>query len=171
MVRIFFGLLVLSLNGACDFSGQKNVLPKDIVGAYEYYYPHNTNNLIENHYIVFEEENGKVIGRYYGTSDDFDDGREGYLPGFYVAEIMRPNIKNSELSFDVAISEDDLFLNNIGHKVKSSSEINKENHPRWIHDYQPDIRLSRSTIHLSGKLIDGDIHIQTKNGLRWFRKL
>jgi len=171
MVRIVFGLLALSLIAGCNLDSQENGLPKDIVGTYEYFYPHNTSDLIENHYIVFEEVNGKVIGRYYGTSDDFDDGREGYLPGFYVAEIKNPILKNGKLSFDVKISENDLFLNNIGHEVKSSREIVTKKHPRWIQDYQPGIKLSRSAIHLSGKVIDSDIHIQTKDGLRWFRKI
>ena len=171
VVRIILGLMFLSFAIGCSPDGETDVSPKDIVGTYEYLYPHSSPSLIENHYIVLEEQNGQIIGRYYGTSDDFDDAREGYLPGFYVAEIQNFKVHDNQISFDITITEDDLFLNNFGHKIKSTSDIDTNKHPGWIRDYQPGIRLSRKSIHFSGKIIGTEIRIQTNEGPRGFRKI
>ncbi len=53
-------------------------------GIYEHVHEHNSEHLIENHYIEILDKKGKIQGIYYGTSDDFDAAREGYLPGFFL---------------------------------------------------------------------------------------
>jgi hypothetical protein len=146
------------------------MLPENIAGTYEYVYPYNTTNLTENHYIVFEKKTGDLTGRYYGTSDDFDDTREGYLPGFYVADMKNLSIDNNKISFTITISEDDLVLNSFGHEVKSIDELDKNKHPRWVSDYQPGNKLSRYGITLSGSISGNEIHLETKYGERIFRK-
>ena len=80
-----------------------------IVGIYEYKYEHNTKDLIENHYIKLEETNGKIFGIYYGTSDDFDEARENYLPGFFKAKMLDINITDSKISFKVKVNASDIY--------------------------------------------------------------
>jgi hypothetical protein len=68
---------------------------QNIDGCYEYIYPDNTSDLIENHYIVLK--NG--TGLYYGTSDEFDEARTEYLPGFFVVPMQNLSIDNDSIRF------------------------------------------------------------------------
>jgi hypothetical protein len=80
-----------------------------VLGVYEYKYEYNTKDLTENHYIKLEEINGKVSGIYYGTSDDFDEAREGYLPGFFKANMLNINITDSKINFKVKVNASDIY--------------------------------------------------------------
>jgi hypothetical protein len=73
----------------------------ELSGVYEYIYEHNTADLIENHYIEFE--NGK--GFYYGTSDDFDQAREGYYPGFFMAQINKLEMDGNKMLFSLSVND------------------------------------------------------------------
>lgn len=78
-------------------------------GIYEYVYEYNTRDLIENHYLEFIRTNGKIDGYYYGTSDDFDEAREGYLPGFFSARMKDLVVQGPNISFEVEVKDADLF--------------------------------------------------------------
>jgi hypothetical protein len=80
-----------------------------ITGTYEYIYPYNTSDLQENHYIELKENKGRLSGTYYGTSDEFDKGREGYLPGFFKVEMKEISFKNDILEFTITIKSEDIF--------------------------------------------------------------
>ena len=73
----------------------------ELLGVYEYVYEHNTEDLIENHYLEFKEGNAF----YYGTSDDFDEAREGYYPGFFMKQINNLELNGENLSFNVIVSD------------------------------------------------------------------
>jgi hypothetical protein len=85
----------------------------------------------ENKYIVLEENNSNITGKYYGTTDDFDQAREGYLPGYFVVEMKNLLIENNEISFYIELTENDLFDKVIDLNIKSSSEISLTENPRW----------------------------------------
>ena len=74
-------------------------------GIYEYVYEYNTESLIENHYIELSKKNGKIVGQYYGTSDDFDEAREGYLPGFFSSPMKNLRINGNKITFEVKPSK------------------------------------------------------------------
>ncbi len=120
---------------------------KKKLGIYEFVYEHNTKLLIENHYIELVEKNGIIKGRYYGTSDDFDDAREGYLPGFFSAEMNNLQIKGNDISFEV---KPDKFLNNA---VTPLMQNNKNS--IWDMVYRYDKRFYQGTYY------DGKIVIQS----------
>ena len=170
-INLIFSLLAFSLIAGCASNNRTNESPNGVSGTYEYVYPYNTNDLTENHYIVIENNKGELKGRYYGTSDDFDDAREGYLPGFYVAEMKNLRVDENRISFTITIDEDDLVLNNFGHEVKSIKELDPGKHPLWVRDYQPGLKLSRTTITMSGKISGNEIHLETKQGSRVFHKI
>lgn len=79
-----------------DFISYFKPLADSLSGIYKYQYPYNTEDLQENHYI-------EIIGNtvtYYSTTDDFDEAREGYLPGFFSTEI-KLNITDSIFTFNL----------------------------------------------------------------------
>lgn len=73
----------------------------ELLGVYEYDYEHNTEHFIENHYLEFKEG----IAYYYGTSDDFDEAREEYYPGFFKAKIADLEINGGNITFNVQVSD------------------------------------------------------------------
>ncbi|WP_157518154.1 hypothetical protein [Flagellimonas lutaonensis] len=73
----------------------------ELLGVYEYVHEYNTEDLIENHYLEFKE--GQSF--YYGTSDDFDEAREGYYPGFFKAQIDNLEFNGENLTFDITVSD------------------------------------------------------------------
>lgn len=79
----------------------KTELTIELSGIYEYVYDYNTEDLIENHYLEFKADNAF----YYGTSDDFDRAREGYYPGFFMAQIDNMKMDRNYFSFSLNVSD------------------------------------------------------------------
>jgi len=107
-IRYSFLLLSLCLVVSTAFAQQEKS-PIPLSGIYEYIYEYNTKDLIENHYLEFKNANGKIEGTYYGTSDDFDEAREGYLVGFFSASMKNLVIQGSSISFEVEVKDADMF--------------------------------------------------------------
>jgi hypothetical protein len=83
---------------------KKNENFKLLEGTYEYVYEHNT-DIVENHYIQIK--NGK--GFYFGTSDDFDNAREGYYVGFFRARMDSLKISRTNISFSLFVNDSMFF--------------------------------------------------------------
>jgi hypothetical protein len=98
-----------------------------IDGIYEYVYPHNTADLIENHYIVLKSG----AGLYYGTSDEFDEARTEYLPAFFVARMQDLNVSNASIKFNLKITSADLFTRAVSLKLKSSLDAKNAGYKQW----------------------------------------
>ncbi len=133
--NILFGLLI-SIT-AC---GLNHKLPKyaEIVsgnnkfaGVYEYVYPDNTADLIENQYIVLTEINGNLSGNYYGTSDEFDEAREGYRPGFFVSPMDQLQITGDTIRFELNTQNSDFMTKAIELKIKSTKEAVNAGYKNW----------------------------------------
>jgi len=101
--KLSFLLLLFSISYSSTIvAGSEVEIP---TGVYEYVYEYNTESLIENHYIELSKKNGKIVGHYYGTSDDFDEAREGYLPGFFSAPMINLKINGNKITFEVSPSK------------------------------------------------------------------
>jgi hypothetical protein len=128
-----------------------NKKPNQVLGIYEYKYEYNTKELTENHFIKLEEVNGKISGIYYGTSDDFDEAREDYLPGFFKANMLDIIITGSIINFKVRVNSSDIF-------VKAITPFNNpKNNKQWT------IRLNYFERYYFGKISDNKIIIETKD--------
>ena len=109
-------------------------------GTYEYAYPYNTEQLIENHFIVLDCSREPLRGWYYGTSDDFDRGREGYLPGFFVAEMRGLTVSEARIHFTIQVAEEDYFTEPVPLVYRGAEEVPKEEFEQWGHGIRADPR-------------------------------
>ena len=130
--------------------------PKYLSKIYEYTYEYNTEDLIENHYIEFDKD--KMY--YYGTSDDFDQGREGYLPGFFYCEVFDFKSNKNKINFSLTVSDSIFYKEAISPILPYKA---KEN---W------DIGISSKTRKYKGEISGDTIFIETENfDLRKFIRL
>ena len=116
---------------------QKGKSSADLSGTYEYIYPYNSAGLIENQYIVLIQNKTGYSGWYYGTSDEFDSAREGYLPAFFVTEMLNLKISNDTITFKLAISDNDLLTEPVNLKLRSTEEAIKAGYSKWSNMINP----------------------------------
>jgi hypothetical protein len=103
-------------------SGAIAQTPERVCGTFEYVYPHNVGLYAENHYIVLDCEGAEVRGRYYGTSDDFDRGRDSYEPGFHVSEMQDLVIAGNEIRFTLTVPDQGFFAIPVPFAYRSAQE-------------------------------------------------
>jgi hypothetical protein len=81
------------------------------------------------------------------------------------------SIQGQKISFQIELQADDLFIKPIELSIRSSQEVDRKKNKRWITDYQPGIRLTRSFITYTGEIRNGELHITTQYGVRVFKKI
>ena len=165
-----FGLAV-SVLALCMFIGSaaQAAGASDYAGTYVYNYEYGDD---ENHYIVLENVSGKIAGRYYGTSDDFDDAREGYAPGFYVADMRNLQIKGNAITFEIKLTEDDMFSKPVALKYKSGKQVPKKENPSWENKQIVTFAASSgdNPKKFKGNIANGEITLETGYEPRVFKK-
>ena len=130
-----------------------------LIGIYEYVYEYNSDEWNENHYMEFKKLDGKQHGTYYGTSDDFDDAREGYPPGFYKQTMENIVITDTSVSFDLRVSNNQMLTKQVT-PLKETS-----NNSAWGRGGEKILR------HYSCQIKDDTITMETAYGPRVFSKL
>ncbi|MGF7057425.1 hypothetical protein [Brassicibacter mesophilus] len=139
-------------------------------GIFKYDYENDSEDLIEDHYIVLEIVNGKLQGRYYGTSDEFDEVREGYYPGFFVANMQNLEIVDDVITFSVEVQESDLFSKEISVEYKTSGEIPLDENPIWENRHIIE-GVEQNPRHYTGRIVDGEILLEVEYGTRVFKRV
>jgi len=105
-------------------------------GIYEYKAPYDAS--YENQYIVLTEKGGKVTGFYYGTSDEFDDVREGYYAGYFVAQMNDLKITGDSIEFVLKVENSDFLTKLIDLKITSTQEAIKAGNENWHVYFSPE---------------------------------
>jgi hypothetical protein len=154
-MRVTFIATTLIATAAC--AAQRESRAAGYPRVYEYTYEFNTPSLVENHYIVLDSAGGAIRGWYFGTSDDFDSGREGYLPGFFVAPMEGLRISGDAISF--ALRPRELFASPVPLRYRDSAAMPRELLQKWTGPaLQPDRRsysgaaaVDRITLDVDGK--------------------
>ncbi|TCO68057.1 hypothetical protein [Marinisporobacter balticus] len=141
-------------------------------GIYKYDYDYETDSkdLIEDHYIVLEIVNEKLQGRYYGTSDEFDEVREGYYPAFFVADMKKLKILDNEITFSIEIKESDLFSKAINTKYKTGEEISLKENPRWVNAHMIEGN-KQNPRNYKGRIVGEEILLEVEYGPRVFKRV
>lgn len=73
--------------------------PQNRTVTYRWQYPY-VSRPPEDQFIVWDTVARQ--GWYYGTTDEFDQAREGYVPGFFVAAMKELQLNGDSISFVVA---------------------------------------------------------------------
>ncbi|MBN2826755.1 MAG: hypothetical protein JXQ26_02135 [Tissierellales bacterium] len=137
---------------------------QDYTGTYHYTYEHNTETLVEDHYIVLDTSNEKMVGWYYGTSDEFDFAREGYYPGFFVLPMKDLEVSDQVITFTLELKEGMLFEHPIDLTCLSLKDIDREENPHWTVTQVSGIQ------EYSGSIVDGKITLNFEDSDRIFEK-
>jgi hypothetical protein len=130
--------------------------------VYEYVYPYNTPDLIENHFIVLDSSGGAVRGWYYGTSDEFDTAREGYLPGFFVAPISGLRLAGEAISFTLTRPAR-FFTTPVPLQYREGADVPRSLLEEWT------IPLTTEAREYAGMLRGSEIELAVQGGPRTFR--
>ncbi|MDR2910474.1 MAG: hypothetical protein LBV47_03790 [Bacteroidales bacterium] len=97
-------------------------------GVYEYVDPHSSEG---DQYIILTEVNGKTAGFYYGTSDEFDEAREGYLPAFFVLPMNQLKINADTIEFVLTVENSDYLTRPVDLGITSTLEAMKSGYVNW----------------------------------------
>lgn len=131
--------------------------------VYEYQYEFNTPDLNENHYIVLDSVAGRLRGWYYGTSDEFDQAREGYLPGFFVAEMQDLAVSDSRITFSLRRPAD-FFKRAVPLEYRVATDVPAKTLERWS------VWLPDRVVTYSGSMTPERITLQLVRGSRVFQR-
>jgi hypothetical protein len=131
--------------------------------VYEYVYPYNTPDLIENHTIELDASGATPRGWYYGTSDEFDQAREGYLPGFFVAPMSNLMLTESTISFTLD-RPDRLFVAPVPLEYRSADDVPEGLIEEWT------VSLPNESRSYHGVASGDDLVLDVAGGARVFRR-
>lgn len=115
---------------------------EELAGLYKYAYAAEAEQN-ESHYILLEYQQGHWSGIYCGSSDDFDEAREGYLPGYFCSSMDELQLSPNSLSFVVHPKH---FYNK---PLKPQQKPNK--HSLWEVSLDPDLSRSYQGSYVKGQ--------------------
>ena len=133
------------------------------VTVYEHGYAFNTAEPSENHFIVLDSTISPVRGWYYGTSDEFDSAREGYLPGFFVAKMSELAVTADRISFTL-VRPGAFFTAPVPLRYRDPGEVPVGQLGMWA------VPLPESFVRYEGVLAPRLTTLRLERGQRVFRR-
>jgi hypothetical protein len=118
----------------------------------------------ENQYIAFRKEGDSVQSWYFGTSDEFDKAREGYLPGYFVSRIDNLTTKGDSIFFSVSTGYNQCYSTRFPIGFADTTELN-QTFEKWPVAYG-----NEQTINYSGRLDGLKLYIEMFGETRTYRK-
>lgn len=123
----------------------------NFIGHFEY---KNTDNPKESLYLVLQKvdiksisnfegysweeknEKGEIVemaltGMFYGNTDLFDDVREGYAPGFFVASVQVEPLLENLLKVNLHVTSSDILENPVHPPIISTKEALGKGNKKW----------------------------------------
>ena len=150
------GTLALVLSGAAVNAAAQTV-------TYEFVYPYNTPDLTENHYIVLDTSGPAPSGWYWGTRDEFDAAREGYLPGFFVAPLSDLALTATTITFTLSRPER-FFASPVPLEYRSAAAVPAGLLEEWS------VPLPTASTRYNGTVSGDRIVLDVAGGPRVFRR-
>ncbi|MTI41557.1 hypothetical protein [Fulvivirga lutimaris] len=92
-------------------------------GTFYYDYPRDNKDFVEDSYIILDSSNNYTNSRFYGTTDEFDEAREGYLPAFTMCEINKLFLSQDSISFTINFFGNKLYNRPIDLEVSSHEQL------------------------------------------------
>lgn len=112
----------------------------------------------EDRYLILNSDpENKTLGYYYGMTDDFDEAREGYRPGFFVAPLDRASVNREGITWTVTVNGANLFASAVPLNIRTSYEAAQVLKPWSV--LPPFI----NTFTMKGTFKDGNIVIFDEN--------
>ena len=121
----------------------------------KYNYPYNEGYLDENNYILIKNWNNVQELYYYGTTDLFEETREGYSPGFFVLKAKDLSLKNDTIKFSLDPKNVTFFSKPISIGILTSFTSN--NNMKWEQDIRFDNEIKFEGNDALLHLLDGSI--------------
>lgn len=113
----------------------------DYTGVFKYSYEYVTETLNEDHYIVIEAIEGQLVGRYYGTSDEFDEAREGYHPGYFVLDMQELSVDGNTIEFSLVLGSDMTYTYPIDLRITGHEDVDLVENPHWSNSHMTGEKL------------------------------
>jgi len=127
---------------------------KGLCGVYKYTHSDKSQSSLENQYIVLEKNvDGKIHGRFYATTDEFIDAREGYYPGYFVTPMDSLLLIHDSIIFTINVSSKDLFKKPIPLKIKTAKDAHNLKFPLWKSGWIGDILHRKYVGYLENNMI------------------
>lgn len=107
--------------------------PYSSIGYY-YYQETKEKNDFNDMIIVLSQKGDEKFGLMYGNSDQFDSGREAYLPGFFVLEMKELKIWEDSISFYIDSKGSQFYSKPIDIECSSTEDVLSKGYHKWIQD-------------------------------------
>ena len=97
-----------------------------------------TNSITDFEGYAWEEKNEKgeiaekaLTGLFYGNTDLFDEVREGYEPGYFVANVQVEPLRENSLKVNIQVDDSDILENPVLPAITSTKVALENGNKKW----------------------------------------